>query len=146
MRRYPISGANQMLVQLATQSVDNASTGAWPLVHGTATSTLSSRGKVFWLRSLWAHPNANASGFVIGLADASVMATECAEATSIQKFRMFVASFAPVTASNFGAAGIGVAKVDFPAPGLKFTINCVAYTISGSGATMGMIGGCGYEE
>lgn len=144
--RYGVSGGTKMLAQLATQYVDNASAGAWPLVHGTATGTLSSRGRVFWLRSIWAHPNANASGFVLGLGDASVGATALAEATSLQKFRMAVASFAPLTGSNMAIAGVGVAKVDFPAPGMKFTTNCVVYMISSSGATTGAIGGCGYEE
>lgn len=142
--RYGVSGANSMIIGGASSSVDNASTGAWPLVHGTATSTLSSRGKVFWLRSMWAYPTSSA--LTLGLGDASVMATELGNASAIRKFKMTVASFAEVGASQFAAMGIGIAKIDFPPPGLKFTTNCLAFLVSGSGATLGTIGGCGYEE
>ena len=143
--RYGVSGANKFVIGPATQYADSGTQGgAFCFVHGTATSTLSSRGVTFWLRSMWAFPNA--SGYVVGIADASVGATEMGNAAIRSKFRMAVASFAPVTASNNGGVSLGVAKVDFPAPGIKFSTNCVAYLIAGSGATGGQIGGCGYEE
>src|SRR3990167_2802468 len=95
--RYPVSGSNAMWPGEASSGADNASTGAELLVHGTATSTLASRKKVFYLRSLWAHPVASA--LVIALADASVGATAILPLT---QFRMTVASWVGGDASQCG--------------------------------------------
>lgn len=150
--RYPISGANVMGIGLASDAADDGTTGAVPLIHGTATGTLSGRGRVFWLRSMWAHPTASA--LIVALADCSVGATDVDESTNdLRRFTMVVASFAPIVASNGGGLAVGIAKVDFPPPGIQFTTNCCAYLAGttgalsgGTGATVGSIGGCGYEE
>jgi len=140
--RYPISGAVNMWPGGASSGGDNASTGAVLLCHGTATGTLVARGRVFWLRSLWV--GNSASGMVVGLADASVSAT-AANTPPYKKFVIPVASNAIGTASDAGW-DTGHQMVSFPPPGLKFTTNCLAYLVAGSGATAGSIGGAGYEE
>lgn len=140
--RYGISGSNAMWAGEASSGADNATVGLVALLHGTATSTLLSRRKVFFLRGLWAHPIA--SGLIIALADASISATEVRYNT---KFVMTVASWVEGAASQIPVGSpFGIAKIDFPAPGIKFTTNCCVYLVSGSGATYGMFGGNGYEE
>jgi hypothetical protein len=143
MSRYAISGAVVYWPGEASSGADNASCGAVLLVHGTATSTLASRKKTFFLRGLWVHPVASALTF--GLSDGSCNATN-ANAAPQKKFVVSAASSTPgADASNVGAA-FGGRMITFPAPGLKFTTNCLVYLVSGSGATAGSIGGCGYEE
>ena len=148
--RYGISGSTKLTVGLASDS-DRTDIGTVPLVHGTATGVLSARGRVFWLRSVWGYTSA--SGLIFGLADCSVNSTAVADGLDHPKLRMTVASCAPVNASNMGGESLSLAKVDFPAPGIKFTTNCCVYLVGiagalvgGSGATIGAFGGCGYEE
>ena len=142
-QRYAVSGS--VAFDLASASLSGTNGGIWPLVHGSATGTLATRSVTFWLRSLWAYPTASA--ITVGLADASVTATGPGDASSLtRRYSMMVASFANVAASQFPALAKGYAKVDFPAPGLKFETNCVAFLISGTSCTSGSVGGCGYEE
>lgn len=151
-RQYPVSGSVQGTVGLASDSNVANKIGVIPLVHGTATGTLSGRGRVFWLRSMWAYNVA--SGLIVALADCSVGATGVCEGGDnvARKLMMTVASCAPANASNMGGDHQGLAKVDFPAPGLKFTTNCCIFLDGTTGnlkggdtATIGSCGGCGYE-
>ena len=150
--RYPISGSVVMWPGGASSGADNASTGAVLLAHGTATSTLASRGRVFWLRSLWA--NATASGFSLALSDASVSATgvSATAAPAVYYPRLFSLNVASSiigglqTATQSQGEAPGSRFVTFPAPGLKFSTNCVVFLLDASGATYGTMGGAGYEE
>lgn len=141
--RYPISGCDPMLVGEASSGADNASTGATLLVHGTATGTLAARGRVFWLRGLWV--SATASGLTWGLADASYSAT-AAGIASAKKFQFSTASnVVGADASNVPYER-GGKQISFPAPGIKFSTNCLVFLVDGSGATANRCGGYGYEE
>ncbi len=140
--RYPISGSTVFSIGTACDGQTDASSGgAYLLVHGTATGSLAARGKVFWLRGLWAQ--SIASAVVLGLADASYGAT-AANVTPYKKFAMYCASYGDLQATLVGVAP--PVTVSFPAPGMKFTTNCLAFLVTGSGATGGTFGGCGYEE
>lgn len=151
-RMYPISGAVTGEVAPATQAVNTASHGARPLVHGTATGTLSSRGRVFWLRGIWARPEASAH--VLALADCSVGATAISDSAGNTARRiMFTAASAAAVGASTANKPAGVTKIDFPPPGVKFTTNCCVYVCGstanlygGTGASAGSVGGYGYEE
>ncbi len=152
--RYPVSGSTKFYMSCPCAAVDaaNGSCGAVLLVHGTATSTLASRGKTFWLRGFWY--NATASGMTVCLADASVGATGVSATggapTYYPQFKLNVASFiigGTLTASEQGGAFGNFQKVEFSAPGIKFSTNCVIYNQNDQAtATCGVAGRWGYEE
>ena len=145
--RYAISGTNPLLVGEASSSADSATRGSTLLVHGTATSTLASRGRVFWLRGLWV--SATASSLTWGLADASYSATAAGVAPA-KKFQFSTASYLGGVAGTATERNYGPLDTDkiisFPAPGIKFTTNCLIFLVDGSGATANRCGGMGYEE
>ncbi len=130
--RYAVSGA------LATALAEV--TGPAQNLLGKAITT----GRVFWLKSLWAL--ATASGGSIMLMDQVVSAT----ATSVEstsRFRMLVAS-TKYNATDMGLYPTGLfGKVDFPSPGLKFSLGCAVGLEGGCTAlAIGHAGGMGYEE
>ncbi|MDD5397844.1 MAG: hypothetical protein PHU70_02070 [Dehalococcoidia bacterium] len=135
--RYGVSGVPYGVLGNASSGGDAASTGALFLCHGTVGLTT---GRVFWLRSLWAC--SAASAVAIALQDASYGATS---KPASQVFRMPVASAYPGSANGTVLVPT-MAKVDFPAPGLKFSTQCTVIPVDGTTLPQGAVGGCGYEE
>ena len=118
--RYPVSGANTVAISPATASSNQS--------IGVSITT----GRVFWLRGVWAAPNATTGPVLI--MDATVGSTATG---SVLVIPLSIAASTTATPT---------AVFNFPAPGIKFATNPVAMLEASGSVAIGHIGCFGYEE
>lgn len=130
--RYAVKGSN-------TADVTGCSGAALVALMGRNNTT----GRAFWLKRVWYPPHSTTGKVILFNATVGTMATAAlAKAATAHAVIYMLSATEGATADGRGLGGY----MQFPDPGLKFSIGCcIAFHVSGS-ATIGSCGGEGYEE